>query len=124
MQECQKRLSGIVNERFTLVGAGLLDSTCKRLVFDPGSLGASVYSDAPGIERGTSEELCDFVEAAAFFREHIRDTDRVWMKLNCEGAEVAVLENLMRSGEARKLHNVLIDFDAARIPSQRRVSDA
>src|SRR4029079_3061790 len=60
-----------------------------------------------------------FISAANFFREHIGPSDRVWMKLNCEGSEVAILNDLLRSGEATKLANVLIDFDAARVPEMR-----
>jgi FkbM family methyltransferase len=117
VRACQKRILEIVNPRLTLIPAGLLDIAGRKTVFNAGTLGGSVYPDAPSIEGGMVEEACDFMDAGGFFRQHIKETDRVWMKLNCEGAEVAILENLVRSGEARKLHNVLIDFDAAKIPS-------
>ena len=45
------------------------------------------------------------------------------MKLNCEGAECDILLNLFKSGEATKLTEALIDFDATKIPSaQGRVA--
>jgi hypothetical protein len=42
------------------------------------------------------------------------------LKLNCEGAEVDVIENLVREGEWMKVTNAMIDFDARKIPSQRQ----
>jgi hypothetical protein len=67
--------------------------------------------------------LAHFERASTFFAERINEGARVWMKLNCEGAEVAILRDLITSGESRKLHEVLIDFDAAKIPSIREQVD-
>jgi FkbM family methyltransferase len=117
--ECQTRIARIPNKRLVLVRAGLLDSTCTRPVFHPGTLGASIFPDAPWSGKESLEERCNFVEAASFFRTNIKESDAVWMKLNCEGAEIPILKNLIESGEARKLRAVLIDFDAAKIPSQQ-----
>jgi hypothetical protein len=41
------------------------------------------------------------------------------MKLNCEGSECDILENLLDSGEYSKITQVMIDFNARKIPSQR-----
>jgi FkbM family methyltransferase len=69
--------------------------------------------------------MCEFVEAAEFFREHIDPGMEVVMKLNCEGAEVAILGNLMDTGEIWKCAHVCVDFDVRRIPgmeaSERKV---
>lgn len=54
---------------------------------------------------------CEFVSASEFFRDHIVDGDTVVMKLNCEGSECDILNDLMDSGEVRKISNVMIDFD-------------
>jgi hypothetical protein len=53
-------------------------------------------------------------------REHVGADDRVWMKLNCEGAEVAILNDILDSDEASKLQEVLVDFDTVKIPRMRR----
>ena len=45
------------------------------------------------------------------------------MKLNCEGSECDILESIIDSNQHTKISNVLIDYDAVKIPSQRnRVS--
>jgi FkbM family methyltransferase len=117
-------LGRIADSRLTVVKAGLLDSTGARKVFHAGTLAGSVFSDAPAyLEQGT-EQTCQFIEASDFFRSHIGNGDTVYMKLNCEGAECAILENLAQTGQIKKITEVLVDFDALKIPSQSHRVDA
>src|SRR5262249_25617947 len=47
----------------------------------------------------------------------------VWMKLNCEGSECDILDSLLATSALNTIKNVLVDFDALKIPSQKhRVS--
>jgi FkbM family methyltransferase len=111
-------LDKIADPRVTVVNAGLLDATATRKLFHAGTLAGSVFSDAPAyLEQGT-EQTCQFIEASSFFDTHIGIEDTVYMKLNCEGAECAILENLAQTGQIKKLTEVLVDFDALKIPSQ------
>ncbi len=54
---------------------------------------------------------CNFVRASEFFRDHISADDLVVMKLNCEGSECDIMNDLIDSGEIDKIDNVMIDFD-------------
>jgi FkbM family methyltransferase len=107
-----KRLS---NPRLTVINAGLLDRTATLPIYHAGTLGGSVFADAP--DTGGGKEQCNFIKASDFFSQNIGERDSVWMKLNCEGAECDILENLFESGECRKLTEVLLDIDARKIPS-------
>ena len=40
------------------------------------------------------------------------------MKLNCEGAEADIVEDLLESGELARVRSVMIDPDVRKIPSQ------
>ncbi len=112
------------SEALEVINAGLLDRTCELPIYFPGTLGASIFADAPVMRGATAaSELSAFLSASEFFRERIGESERVWMKLNCEGSEVAILKDLIRSGEAPKLQEVLIDFDAGKIPSARAGMD-
>jgi FkbM family methyltransferase len=102
--------------RLQVVNAGLLDRNEELPIYHAGSLGGSVYADAPDVG-GLDRETCRFIRATDFFREHISAGSQVWMKLNCEGAECDVLLDLLDSGEAVKLTEVLLDLDARKIPS-------
>lgn len=111
-----ERIKGTLHDpRLEVVHAGLLDQTTTAPVYGAGSLGGTVYTNSG--EAVTTGELCSFIEASEFFKQKLRPTDRVWMKLNCEGAEVGVLLNLFATGEHYKLTHVLIDLDARRFPS-------
>src|SRR5215211_9249145 len=107
---CDNIRRTIRNPRLTVLNAGLLNKTATIPLHHAGSVGGSVYADAP--DTGGGIENCSFIEASAFFRENIRAGDQVWMKLNCEGAECDILLNLLATGEAGKITEALIDFDA------------
>jgi FkbM family methyltransferase len=116
---CERISKAITNKRFRLVKAGLFDKTTVSTIYSVGSAGASIYADAPKDNKNTETTECKIIKSSEFFRDHIGADDRVWMKLNCEGAEVAILNDLLDSGEAIKLQEVLIDFDAVKIPHMR-----
>jgi FkbM family methyltransferase len=116
---CDRMGKAITSKRFHLMHSGLFDTTTTCTVYSIGSPGASIYADAPEDSAHTGTAECVFIRSSEFFRDNVGADDRVWMKLNCEGAEVAILNDLLDSGEAIKLQEVLIDFDAAKIPSMR-----
>src|SRR5206468_10141377 len=64
-------------------------------------------------------EEVQLVRATDWFRQQLRETDEVYMKLNCEGAEANIVEDLLESGTFALLHAVMIDPDVRKIPSQR-----
>ena len=80
-----------------------------------GDMGASVKSHPDDPKTITTE--CPFVRASEFFTEHIAADDLVIMKLNCEGSECDIMNDLMDSGEVEKLDNVMIDFDVRKYPN-------
>lgn len=114
-----RQLKQISNRRLQVINAGLLDASATMKVYHAGTLAGSVYADAPKYLSEGTEEACKFIEASEFFKKNIKSGDTVYMKLNCEGAECAIMENLFASGEIEKLTEVLIDFDARKIPSQK-----
>ena len=113
-----QNLKNIRDKRLTVIQAGLFEATAKRTIYHAGTLAGSIYPDSPSYLEEGSEQVCEFIEASQFFRDNILDQDVVYMKLNCEGAECAILENLIASGEVKKLTEALVDFDALKIPSQ------
>jgi FkbM family methyltransferase len=114
---CCREIARIQDRRLVVVQAGLLDQTSEKYIFDPGSVAGSIYKDHVHV-RNQDKELCKFIEAADFFEKNVSDLDTVYMKLNCEGSECAILENLIKKNEFRKIKEVLIDFDIRKIPSQ------
>lgn len=116
-------LRRITDKRFVLVQACLSNRQGTVSIHNPGTLAASVYSDAPAYEGSAPLETSLAIDASSFFRSFVHSGDQVWMKLNCEGSECDVLESLLNARVCNEIRNVLVDFDAQKIPSQRhRVS--
>jgi hypothetical protein len=57
------------------------------------------------------------VRATDWFREQLGDADEIYVKLNCEGAECDIVEDLLDSGELARVRSVMIDPDVRKIPS-------
>lgn len=129
---CIAKIARIRDPRLVIVKAGLSNRGGAATLYHPGTPAGSVFGDAPTWGGDAAPEEIDLVSAADFFRIFLRPSDSVFMKLNCEGSELDVLESLLDSQGTSQLANVLIDLDAMKIPSQRdrvdtvmqRVTDA
>jgi FkbM family methyltransferase len=80
--------------------------------------GASIFprKDINGAHIKTD---CQLIKASDFFHNNISDKDIVFMKLNCEGSEVDILEDLAETKEIFKIRNVMIDFDIRKIDNNQ-----
>lgn len=96
---------------------GLWNQTCEKLIFEPRSQGGSLWKKDKA--RSDETELCQFRRASEWFKENIEEGDIVFLKLNCEGAECDILDDLLDSGEFGKVSFAMIDFDAHKISSQK-----
>jgi len=113
---CWPALESVHDPRVVVCRHGLWNRTEERELFDAGSRGASLFEDK--FRRETGAETCRLVRATDWFREHLDDADEVFLKLNCEGAEADIVEDLLDSGELARVRSVMIDPDVRKIPSQ------
>jgi FkbM family methyltransferase len=113
---CCKELQRFEDARITIHQFGLWSKTCSKLIFGPGELGGSIWKD---IVKSDATELCEFVQASDWFKKNIDEGDTVFLKMNCEGAECDILDDLLDSGEFRKVSFVMVDFDVRKIASQK-----
>lgn len=110
------------NPRVTLCNYGLLDVTDSAPVYGTNErMEASVYSDKADADAGVVT-ICDFRQASVALGEVVELDDTAIMKLNCEGAEVRILADLISSGAIHLLDEILIDFDIRKVLG--RESDA
>lgn len=114
--QCCEVLKRIDDPRIRVHRFGLWDRTCEHAIYDPGHLGASLFADARGASATVTASFC---RASDWFRENLSKFDEVYLKLNCEGAECDILDDLLASGEIRKVKATLVHFDVRKIPSQR-----
>jgi FkbM family methyltransferase len=114
---CWENLDVIADARVSIERFGLWNRTCEQPVYQPGSKGAGIWKKDNG--RTDESELCKFQKASGWFKKHIDRKDIVFLKLNCEGAECDILDDLLDSGEFEKINFAMIDFDVRKIASQK-----
>jgi hypothetical protein len=115
-RSCWPVLEAFTDNRVTVCRFGLWNTTREHPLYDAGSHGASIFADKfKGQPRG---EVAQFVRATDWFRDNLTGGDEIYMKLNCEGAECDIAEDLLDSGELPRVRSVMIDPDVRKIPSQ------
>jgi FkbM family methyltransferase len=110
---CWPRIKALADKRVKLEPFGLWNKTCEQAIFQPGSKGAGLWKKDKGTIDDT--EVCKFVRASDWMRANIRNGDTVFLKLNCEGAECDILDDLLDSGEFEKVAFAMIDYDVRKI---------
>ncbi len=108
------------NPKVTIIKQGLWSETCEMNLHNEGSQGGTVHEDykttcapEPRITK------CQFIKASNWFSENISADDEVFLKINAEGSECAIVLDLLDSGEYDKVKALLIDFDVRKSPSQK-----
>jgi FkbM family methyltransferase len=118
--QCWSEIDAIGDGRVQLCRFGLWRETCKRKLHDPGSQAASIFEDFESGEHTTRATVVQLMRAREWFADNLSDGDIVFMKLNCEGAEVDIVEDLLDGEELRTIYNVMITFDVRKSKSLRR----
>lgn len=107
-------------EKIIFHNYGLLDRTGSLDLYGNNTdMGASIFSNKNRMQGREKSTTCQFVRASEFFAENIKEDDLVVMKLNVEGSECIILNDLLDSGECFKIDNVMIDFDIRKVPDKQ-----
>ena len=104
--------------RMIFFAVGLWKETGERPMYSPGSQSGSIFADKINVDPAHSM-TCKFVRASDWFRDHVPEKGEVYVKLNCEGSEVDIIEDLLDSNQYRKITSLGVSFDVRKIPSQR-----
>lgn len=115
---CTEILQDQFNDpRLQIKGYGLSNVTGPLTFYSHGTghMGATTKVDPENRMEIVTE--CQFVRASEFFADRISADDLVIMKLNCEGSECDIMNDLIDSGEIAKVDNVMIDFDVRKFPN-------
>lgn len=117
--ECCDELRKYDDKRVQVCEFGLWNENCTKQIYNPKSKGASIFKD-----KFKDEPISipvNLVRASDWFSQNIKAEDNVYVKLNCEGAEVAILDNLINTNEYKKIDVLMVDFDVRKIPSQKHL---
>lgn len=95
---------------------GLWDRSTHAPLFDPGTKGAGLWlKDKRRTDVPVTQEVCEFRRASEWFAYNVPVGARVYLKLNCEGCECDILDDLLDSGEFEKVGFAMVDFDVRKI---------
>ena len=111
---CWPALERLADGRVEICRFGLANETRRAPIYDGGGLGASFFRTS--VAEGTAK-MAETRRASDWFRENINDDDHVYLKLNCEGSECDILDDLLDSREVEKVKSIMVDFDVRKIPA-------
>lgn len=117
---CVSVLHGFRDTRLRVIPIGLSDHSRSLTLYGAGLLGASVYSDKELPDVGAKDivETVQMVKASTWLEAHTDPSDDIYLKLNCEGSEADVLDDLLCSGAMDRVRSIYVDFDVRKIASQ------
>lgn len=119
--ECWPRLRRAGDGRVVLCRFGLWKETTDVPLYDAGSVRGSILDEAR--TAGAPASTVRLVRATEWFRRHLPPDAAVYTKLNVEGSECDILDDLAASGELQRVASTLVHFDVRRFPSQRHRED-
>jgi FkbM family methyltransferase len=100
---------------------GLSDHTGTMPVYGSDAVGeASVFASKVDLDSRVVTE-CAFVDVADVF-DGFADAS-VFVKLNCEGSEVAILNRLIDTGHIDRIEALRVEFDISRCPGHEHEAD-
>jgi FkbM family methyltransferase len=108
--------------KLKIVQAALSDHAGRETLYATGTQGASLFGDKLDLETDELEDV-EVIRASDWFEAHLEVWDVVYMKLNCQGSEVHILDDLIRSRRLALCSRIVVDFDVAKIPSQAHLED-
>jgi FkbM family methyltransferase len=104
------------NARVELHNVGLSDATGRFPMFGANDqLEASIYATKDDVDPAVVTE-CGFVAASEAFAGF--GDEPLLVKLNCEGAEIRILDDLIISDAIWQCADVMIDFDIRKVPGR------
>ncbi|MEM8988669.1 MAG: FkbM family methyltransferase [Pseudomonadota bacterium] len=100
----------IDEERLIVINAGLSDESGDVTLYGDNSGGGASALHKHGAD-DTIQRTVAFLDVCAFLDRHMEDGDAIYMKLNCEGAETAILNRLAAENRLAPFAAIMADFD-------------
>jgi FkbM family methyltransferase len=91
-----------------------------RKLYGAGTVGGSVYSEKKFFDENCLNfvEEIKLVKVSNFILDNTTSDDLIFLKLNCEGSEADILEDLIQTNTINRIYSVYVDFDIRKIPGQ------
>ena len=116
-------LADVISRRLSALGKTSTDWTVHAKALGEGDGEALLYM--PGTQSGTtygnrwSEEPASITvpkcDAGSWLKEHLPEEARIFLKINCEGGEVEILDSLAKANQLKRITLLMVDFDVRRL---------
>ena len=115
-----KTLRKFRHKKLAIHDFGLSSQTKKTTLYGAGLLGGSIYSEKNYLDvKATSyTEEIKLESAAEWLNKNTKLDDEIYLKLNCEGSEADILENLISEALIFRIKSIYVDFDIRKVPGQ------
>ena len=114
----QKKLAKFKDKRIEIERWGAWDQEEMAVLHSAGSIGASLYSDKP--KSSANVEYIRLKSIKKYFDSEFNESHEVFLKVNVEGAEYAILNSLFQKSSPRwRINSVLLSLDIRKVPSLR-----
>ena len=115
-----KTLRKFRHKRLAIHDFGLSSQTKNTTLYGAGLLGGSIYSEKNYLDaKATSyKEEIKLQSASEWLIKNTSASDEIFLKLNCEGSEADILENLIVEKLIFRVKSIYVDFDIRKVPGQ------
>ena len=115
-----KTLRKFRHKRLAIHDFGLSSQTKNTTLYGAGLLGGSIYSEKNYLDaKATSyKEEIKLQSASEWLIKNTSASDEIFLKLNCEGSEADILENMIVEKLIFRVKSIYVDFDIRKVPSQ------
>ena len=115
-----KTLRKFRHKRLAIHDFGLSSQTKNTTLYGAGLLGGSIYSEKNYLDaKATSyTEEIKLQSASEWLNKNTTANDEIFLKLNCEGSEADILENLISTQMISRIKSIYVDFDIRKVPGQ------
>jgi FkbM family methyltransferase len=120
---CLDYLYRFTDPRLIILPFGLSNKSGNAILHGSGLLGGSLYSDKRQItanEKMLINEEISLLQASEFINglSFVDAKTEIFLKLNCEGSECDILDDLILNENINKISSIYVDFDVRKIKSQ------
>lgn len=119
VEACARAIERTTDPRVEVHQIGLWDRNEERPIFNAGDVGATIFEDKQWNHAPSGEaETIRLVRASDWFRDNLNPDDVVYAKINVEGCECDIIDDLIDAGLMGTIAALMVDFDVRKIPSQ------
>lgn len=119
----EQRFAGeVASGKLIIVPAALSDRDGEAELFGGNEGGgASLFAEKADIDANKHKSV-RLLRTRDYFAATFKSDDVILAKLNCEGGEVPILNDLAASGEIHKIARMVVDFDIRKVRGKRALA--